>query len=645
MNNYVEFDIFKYTGNDIVKAVQRATEHCNSLTNAFVSTKLNKVKSKVVKNAIFILMDHMYIINNYYTISGLAQLTCNNKYWCKCDKLIEAYMMDWYNNDLVHKQIETIEKNIDETCEDGLFIKYMLNKFASNNTSSQDYKKQISILTNKINNKNAESVNFTITDEHKHHIKIKDVKSMPLDRTSYCFLQRKTNSWKIRTNIEKTYIANSVESLNDLGKIVILRAEYAKSIGFSNYFELVRHKTAGNSEDIKLLIVNLVNKIDTRYIKEITRINENIVSPKIHMHDIMYCHEKLKSKIKFTPRRVFNTMFNIMYSYFGLKVKKIIDTQPLWHQSVITYEVSNGKTILGFLYVDIMTRPNKNINVPLFIAINHRYVHRIDSTMYPTRVAMLGNYGDLDKKCVGIIETIAIAKEFGHVIHNLVCNSSCGVFFNDIEFNNIMPQIMEHIMWEESILSNLCSDMENKKIVVEQLLFTRYIDYAISLKLKCVNALFDHILHSQSQLVDMLKENPNNSMTILTNVYIQIFNTIMLSMIEIYGINQNVIVQEINGSEGLLYGNILSDILAYAIFTMIKNDNGTNFLDSVLKHNTLSNRNLLHKFISGVNKDIFDTYINELIDYKEIDTEMNIHINNVAGNETETNIVTNYFVD
>jgi hypothetical protein len=85
--------------------------------------------------------------------------------------------------------------------------------------------------------------------------------------------------------------------------------------------------------------------------------------------------------------------------------------------------------------------------------------------------------------------------------------------------------------------------------------------------------------------------------------------------IEINAIPPHIVVQMINGSEGILYGNILSEILSYTVFYAIKNGGGIKFKESVLQPTTRSFRELLNSFISTIDTDTYDLYLSEIIGF------------------------------
>jgi hypothetical protein len=93
---------------------------------------------------------------------------------------------------------------------------------------------------------------------------------------------------------------------------------------------------------------------------------------------------------------------------------------------------------------------------------------------------------------------------------------------------------------------------------------------------------------------------------------------------EITGINPTVIQQEINGSEGIIYGNILTEILSFGIYNIIKTGKGISFFNNTLNVESTKIKKSLYDFISTHSTDSYDLYLQEVIGYSEIDTDVNI---------------------
>ena len=146
----------------------------------------------------------------------------------------------------------------------------------------------------------------------------------------------------------------------------------------------------------------------------------------------------------------------------------------------------------------------------------------------------------------------------------------------------------------------------------------------------------------------MIKKN--NGETIMS-VYKQIYSDIMSSQKEIInlninGINPSIIYQQINGSECVLYENVLTEILSYGLYYVIRGGKGNIFINKILQIEPTKFRKGLYEYISEI-ENSYDLYIHEVIGLIELDTDKNMEIKNKFKNSNEiiTDSAANCFND
>jgi hypothetical protein len=117
-----------------------------------------------------------------------------------------------------------------------------------------------------------------------------------------------------------------------------------------------------------------------------------------------------------------------------------------------------------------------------------------------------------------------------------------------------------------------------------------------------------------------------------------------INILNINGISPSTIIQEINGSDGIIYGNILTEILSYSIYSIIRNNtsDAMKFIKNVIhacETNTydINIKKFLFSFINKLSKNCYDLYLQDVIGYNEIDTEINKDINNTFICDTSAN--------
>jgi hypothetical protein len=120
----------------------------------------------------------------------------------------------------------------------------------------------------------------------------------------------------------------------------------------------------------------------------------------------------------------------------------------------------------------------------------------------------------------------------------------------------------------------------------------------------------------------------NEKGDILCNLYKKLYKDIMspfsdILNINIVHVNPNILIQETNGNEALLYTNLLNEILSHTVFQAIKKGNGNKFIEKVIRIRATTIRNLIHEFIAELNIDSYAIYLKNIIGYCEVDTELN----------------------
>jgi Zn-dependent oligopeptidase len=443
-----------------------------------------------------------------------------------------------------------------------------------------------------------------------------------LTRDTYFTLINTIKDADTRKKIEDIYSSRTNSVIPDMCKIIVLRHYYAKELGYDSYFDYVNDNSY-NTSDIKDLINDLIDKVDKRMSNEIEKIHVELSKDgyhkKVNSNDIIYCHNKLQNKTLFKPSDVFAVIFKMMDKYFGVKFSYI--NAKTWGNSVVVFNVLDSKNskLLGRLFIDIVHNENKKVDSPFFIKLTDRYNLEEDTDV--VNMCILGNFRSLNTECMNYNEVVLLFRECGHLLQHTVYRSNMGLINYDKSFSNFLPQIMEYIAWEGETISQIAC--KHNKDIVDHILYGRNIDICYSIKSRCIYASIDHIIHSSSDFINLVNDTikkKNSTNNIFIDLYRSVYREMMSNSkdildIEINAIPPHIVVQMINGSEGILYGNILSEILSYTVFYAIKNGGGIKFKESVLQPTTRSFRELLNSFISTIDTDTYDLYLSEILGF------------------------------
>lgn len=620
-------NIFSGNKQKIYIDVEKIINYCK-----FLLSEIQKSNSdEYTKNMI---IEHMYIIYICYKHLGLIKLVSDVKIE-EYDEMIEKYLCEYLksNNNLkMFEKMYKISKN-KKNKDEMYFFENMIDKCVREQNNI--YQKDIKKMQEEIYEKLEENVKLDDKKFGEYNV---------LNNKTYNNIQKNMKDLYVRREIDKIYCLKSVECMGKLEKIVILRNEIAKKMKYKNYFEYVKRRENYDSEKIIFLIEDMIKKIDERAKKETHIIKKKLLEDgfkkKIEFSDIIYYHDKMCFKKFFILKNILNVLFYVIKKYFNIEIEEKKNDEELWDKNVRTFVAKYDNVFLGYIYIDLDKNEIKKINLPICVHLQHYYVDQ-NGKKYDTKIALIGNY----EKYVSHQDLVYLFSEMGNVIHFLLYKTETGdLYFRD-DLYLITSKIMEHIVWEKDILLKLCENSDNNKDenIVKQILFTKYIDFSNSLKLRCVIAYFDNIIHSSEELHNKIKSLGKYDGELFCLLYKNIYKNIFSSQkddlnVNIENINPMVLMQEINGTEGYVYQNILVEIFSYGVFNLIKNDkkNIDTYIKILMKGRSDIFKELLSKFINKIENN-YNLYLQEVNGNNEINDKKNLFKHNSNKNNSNKN--------
>ena len=179
---------------------------------------------------------------------------------------------------------------------------------------------------------------------------------------------------------------------------------------------------------------------------------------------------------------------------------------------------------------------------------------------------------------------------------------------------------MEYMAYNPQIILTLVKDKNHRKRILK----ARENELLINLKLKCISVLFDSIIHSSKEFLDIIKkDNDSNSSNIMLDLYKKVFTDVFQKLSDQVDCNltfilPSVIHNIINGQQSLIYGNILSTILAYNAYEYISNNSQTISIFELLENKNYSYKTNLIKFIMTINEDYYKNFLSGCLKIKDV---------------------------
>lgn len=538
------------------------------------------------------LCEYMFIINYLYKTINALQIINSTKFIAQLDEIVTNYNNAFFNNDKIYTQIKKLAKN-DKCGEKDAFTKVLKIFNEKHDKKITKFISSINAIKNKINEK-------------------------IYDKCSYSNIQKNTSNPHDRIINAKMHAKKVNNCVDLLQELILVRHSYAQYMGFDNYYAFL-HSTCFNEKiNIKQLINELMFKIDKRTHDEIDRIKRELqkdgINKHVEIHDMIYYRNKLKTQHLFTPSKIIKIIINCIKQYFNIDFVK---------QTNELYFAMNNNIKIGEIYFQI--KSGKSLK-PTCIHLCHNYID-INNKKHCAKIIIIGNYKNVGKECMTLSDVILLFREFGTILQYLAYQLPACIVLDHNEYESLFPNIMEYIAWEKNTISKICANLPSD--IIDHVLFTRYIDFGFTIKLKCIDALFDCIIHESTSMIDMI----NNANGNINQIYCNLFEKTMVLHKNIFNtnienINAKMIMQETNDYEGFIYQNIYTEILSFGIFDSIKKGNGYQFFNTIMNVNPTQIKQSLDKFKQTQNIDCTYMYLKDIEGYNEIDTEVNMEIKN-----------------
>lgn len=318
----------------------------------------------------------------------------------------------------------------------------------------------------------------------------------------YCSVQD-TRERFYKTNVNKAYPKN----MDVLNKIVNLRDQLAKLLGFKSYAELdLADQMIKTPERAWKLQKDLLPVAKAKADKEIKHFLSDLPEGvsltkdgKVYPWDLSFITTYFKKKhydvdelkiAEFFPmQQTVDGLFDIYQKFFDLEFT-MIDPQNTWHKDVQLVEIKRKDgTLLGYVYLDMFPRDNKYNHAAKFSAFGPRKTK--DGVHTPGVCTVVCNFTAPTKDKPSLLkydEVNTFFHEFGHALHyllggtDLVLQAGTNV---KRDFVELPSQMLENWMEDKSILKMLSKHYKTGESLSDDL-----IDKKLSL-LKLSTGIFE----------------------------------------------------------------------------------------------------------------------------------------------------------
>jgi oligopeptidase A len=333
---------------------------------------------------------------------------------------------------------------------------------------------------------------------------------------------------------EQLYRANATRASDEgdvrfdngglIEKIMSLRSEEAKLLGFTNFAEVsLVPKMAESPEQVLDFVRDIAGRARPFAERDLAELKAfaatELGMSELRASDVMYASEKLREKRYafsadelrqyFPEDRVIAGLFRVVENIYSVRI--VEGKTSAWHKDVRFFEVlDNNGTRIGEFYFDLYARDNKRGGGWADSARDRR----VKRGVLQTPVAyMTCNFpapvGD-KPALFSHDDVITLFHEFGHGLHLLLTEvATLGVSgFGHVEWDAVeLPsQFMENYCWEWDVLTHMTQHAETGEALPRELfdkmIAAKNFQAGLYMLRQMEFALFDMRLHAENGAAD-----------------------------------------------------------------------------------------------------------------------------------------------
>jgi oligopeptidase A len=307
-----------------------------------------------------------------------------------------------------------------------------------------------------------------------------------LHMPSYMPVMQYAEKRSLREQMYRAYATRASEFGNPewdntalIGKIVALRQEGARMLGFDSYASLsLATKMAESPQQVLDFLNELGGRAKPYAQRDLQELKafaaEQLDMGALESWDIPYASEKLRvaryafsdQEVKqyFPETQVLPGMFKLVETIYGLSIAPT--EAPVWHPDVKFFSIADQSGMLvGQFYLDLYARENKRGGAWMDDAITRR--RKGEGIQTPVAYLNCNFSGPVGGKPALFThdEAITLFHEFGHGLHHLLTRiEELGVSgINGVEWDAVeLPsQFMENFCWEWNVVKHMSRHVDS----------------------------------------------------------------------------------------------------------------------------------------------------------------------------------------
>lgn len=510
--------------------------------------KLLEIKNKTYKNFVLPFAEIGEKINEFITpifhLDSVKNSKITSKVYEECLPLISKYESEISQNENIYTSFKNIQSNKKSTLSN-IQLKVLENEirdFELSGCQLENNKKQrleeidlaLGELSHKFSQNILEATNsFSLIIEN-----FEDVKEIPksdlelakfeedgktkykftLQMPSYIAYMTYGTSREKREELYKAYTTRAPQNGEIIEKILALKDEKVKILGFKNYASYsLATKMANSEDDVINFLEELGNKAKEKAIKELEEIKQIAKEDGIddfRASDISFYSEKLKKaqydideeyyRPYFEQNSVLNGFFTALNELFDIEFKS--SNAPSWDEKVKVYDILENNKTIARIYIDLEARDDKRGGA--WMNNWHSYYKDSNNNINLPTAYIVGNFPQSTKDIPSLLrhsDVVTLFHEMGHALHHLLSkveeptvSGISGVAWDVVEFPS---QFLEYFSYDRDILKLFAKHYQTGEVLddeaISRLIKAKNFQSSMATVRQIEFALFDFKLHQK----------------------------------------------------------------------------------------------------------------------------------------------------
>ena len=510
--------------------------------------KLLEIKNKTYKNFVLPFAEIGEKINEFITpifhLDSVKNSKITSKVYEECLPLISKYESEISQNENIYTSFKNIQSNEKSTLSN-IQLKVLENEirdFELSGCQLENNKKQrleeidlaLGELSHKFSQNILEATNsFSLIIEN-----FEDVKEIPksdlelakfeedgktkykftLQMPSYIAYMTYGTSREKREELYKAYTTRAPQNGEIIEKILALKDEKVKILGFKNYASYsLATKMANSEDDVINFLEELGNKAKEKAIKELEEIKQIAKEDGIddfRASDISFYSEKLKKaqydideeyyRPYFEQNSVLNGFFTALNELFDIEFKS--SNAPSWDEKVKVYDILEKNKTIARIYIDLEARDDKRGGA--WMNNWHSYYKDSNNNINLPTAYIVGNFPQSTKDIPSLLrhsDVVTLFHEMGHALHHLLSkveeptvSGISGVAWDVVEFPS---QFLEYFSYDRDILKLFAKHYQTGEVLddeaISRLIKAKNFQSSMATVRQIEFALFDFKLHQK----------------------------------------------------------------------------------------------------------------------------------------------------